>query len=383
MRITAFLGTSRCTCGGSANRPAPEQSSDRVSENDHGSRTRFLRHEHEWAYLLAKGRPSLPASPVPDVLDFPYSGNKLHPTQKPVQPLKTLVRSFTRPGAVTRQIQSVEAADALRILEKESQLKSTSLTQVQRQTNLNYRQAIEELRRTPAGGFQKLEAIGAVRQVPLAERAHAVEQAYSQARLRANSQGLPSEVLIVAPTHEEIDRATSVIRNTRKSSGELGQSTPFQRHLPLNYTTAQRKDFRSFQPGQILEFHRAVKGAAKNESLEVVRTGTHEIVARNAQDEERAFTAKQARAFDVYECQTIDLAPQDRLLLTANRRETGFRATNGELVTVDGIDDQGRIRLEDGRVLPANYRQLTYGYAVTVHNSQARPWMPSSSRPIP
>ena len=272
----------------------------------------------------------------------------------------------------TRQIQSVEAADALRILEKESQLKSTSLTQVQRQTNLNYRQAIEELRRTPVGGFQKLEAIGAVRQVPLAERAHAVEQAYSQARLRANSQGLPSEVLIVAPTHEEIDRATSVIRDTRKSSGELGQSIPFQRHLRLNYTTAQKSDPRNFQPGQILEFHRAVKGAAKNEALEVVRTGTHDIVARNARGEERAFTAKQARAFDVYERQTIDLAPQDRLLLTANRRETGFRATNGELVTVDGFDDQGRIRLEDGRVLPANYRQFTYGYAVTVHNSQGK-----------
>jgi ATP-dependent exoDNAse (exonuclease V) alpha subunit len=36
----------------------------------------------------------------------------------------------------TRQIQSVEAGDALRILEKESRLKSIALTQVQRQTRL-------------------------------------------------------------------------------------------------------------------------------------------------------------------------------------------------------------------------------------------------------
>ena len=36
------------------------------------------------AYLLAKGRPPLPAPPVPDVLDWQYSGNRLHPTQKPV-----------------------------------------------------------------------------------------------------------------------------------------------------------------------------------------------------------------------------------------------------------------------------------------------------------
>jgi len=272
----------------------------------------------------------------------------------------------------TRQIQSVEAGDALRILEKESQLKSTSLTQVQRQTNLSYRQAIEELRRAAANGFQKLEEIGAVRQVPLAERARTVEEAYCQARLRPNSQGQRSQVLIVAPTHEEIDRVTTAIRTTRKSSGELGESVTFQRHLPLNYTSAQKSDPRNFQAGQVLEFHRAVKSVAKHEALEVIRTDARQIVARNAQGQERTFTARQGRAFEVYNRQTIDLALQDRLLLTANRREPGFRATNGELVTVAGFDGQGRIRLEDGRILPANYRQFTYGYAVTAHNSQGK-----------
>ena len=91
---------------------------------------------------------------------------------------------------------------------------------------------------------------------------------------------------------------------------------------------------------------------------------------RNAQGEERSFTAKQARAFDVYNPHTLEVAPGDRLLFTANRSQAGFRATNGELVTVQGFDDQGRIRLEDGRALPANYRQFTYGYAVTAHRSQ-------------
>ena len=71
-----------------------------VFRKRYASTARFLRYEHESAYLLAKGRPPLPASPVPDVLDFPYSGNKLHPTQKPVQPLKTLISAFTKPGGV-------------------------------------------------------------------------------------------------------------------------------------------------------------------------------------------------------------------------------------------------------------------------------------------
>src|SRR5215472_360101 len=272
----------------------------------------------------------------------------------------------------TRQIPSVEACDALRILEKESNLKSTSLTQVQRQTNLQYREAVQVLRRSPALGFQKLEDIGAVREVALTDRAKTVEEAYHQARLASNSNGRPAEVLVVAPTHEEIDSVTTAIRAARKSAGELGKSIRFESHVPLNYTTAQKSDPRNFKPGQVLTFHRAVKTVAKNEVLEVVQVGDDRITARNEHGEERSFTAKQARAFGVYERKEIEVAVWDRLLLTANRRETGFHATNGELVTVEGFDGQGRIRLEDGRVLPAHYRQVTYGYAVTAHRSQGK-----------
>jgi DNA modification methylase len=71
-----------------------------VFRKSYASKARFLSYEHESAYLLAKGRPPLPPSPVPDVLDWQYSGNRLHPTQKPVQPLKTLIGAFTKPGAV-------------------------------------------------------------------------------------------------------------------------------------------------------------------------------------------------------------------------------------------------------------------------------------------
>ncbi len=60
--------------------------------------SRFFNYRHEQAYLLAKGRPPLPRQPLADVMDMPYSGNKLHPTQKPVEALASLVRSFTLPG---------------------------------------------------------------------------------------------------------------------------------------------------------------------------------------------------------------------------------------------------------------------------------------------
>jgi site-specific DNA-methyltransferase (adenine-specific) len=67
-----------------------------VFRKQYASKSRFLKYQHEQAYLLAKGNPTLPESPISDVIDMPYSGNKLHPTQKPVAALKPLIESFTQ-----------------------------------------------------------------------------------------------------------------------------------------------------------------------------------------------------------------------------------------------------------------------------------------------
>jgi ATP-dependent exoDNAse (exonuclease V) alpha subunit len=272
----------------------------------------------------------------------------------------------------TRQIQSVEACDALRVLEKESRLKSCSLTQVQRQTTVDYREAIRELRRHPEHGFEKLEQIGAIREVAWRDRAKAVQQAYTEALAQPNGREQERSVLVVCATHEEIGHVTAAIRAERIATGKLGASVRCECHVPLNWTTAQRSDARNFHEGQVLEFHRAVRGAGKNEALEVVGVRGNKIVARNAHGEEREFTSKQARCFEVYASREIEVAPNDRLLLTANRRESGFHATNGELVTVSRVDEQGRIRLRDGRVLLETYRHFDHGYAVTAHRSQGK-----------
>ena len=272
----------------------------------------------------------------------------------------------------TKQIRSVEASDALRVLERESHLKSVSLSEVQRQTAQGYRDAIQELRRDPDRGFDKLEQIGAVREVPRSERAQAVQQAYSEAQAQINAKGQPRSVLVVAPTHEEIGHITEAIRAERTRTGELGQSTHQQHHVPLNWTTAEKSHVRNYAEGRVLEFHRAIKGVARHESLEVIGVENGKVVTRDARGEEREFTAKYAKCFEVYERRSIEIAPNDKLLLMANRRESGFRATNGELVTVSRIDEQGRIHLQDGRALPENYKQFTHGYAVTAHRSQGK-----------
>lgn len=61
---------------------------------------RYVRYRHEQAFLLAKGKPKLPEKPIEDVLQWEYTGNKLHPTEKAVSALLPIVGAFSRAGEV-------------------------------------------------------------------------------------------------------------------------------------------------------------------------------------------------------------------------------------------------------------------------------------------
>ncbi len=71
-----------------------------VFTKNYTSKAAYVGYRHECAYILAKGRPRLPQNPLPDVLGWKYSGNRHHPTEKPVTSLQPLIESFTHPNAI-------------------------------------------------------------------------------------------------------------------------------------------------------------------------------------------------------------------------------------------------------------------------------------------
>ena len=265
----------------------------------------------------------------------------------------------------TRQITSVEASDALRILERESDLKSASLIEVQRQTNSLYREAVKTMRHSPEEGFAQLENLGAIRDVSIFDRGQIVADLHREFRTEGR------ETLVVAGTHAEISQLTDAIRQDRKEHGELEVGQFFDRYVSLQWTAAQKQELSNYESGQILQFHKDTKLTNRHESLEVVRVGPDSLVARKEPGDEVNISPKQERAFSVYERQPIEIAPGDSLMLTANRRGSDFKATNGELVKVKSLDG-GAIHLDDGRTLPANYHEFMHGYAVTAHRSQGK-----------
>jgi hypothetical protein len=156
-----------------------------------------------------------------------------------------------------------------------------------------------------------------------------------------------------------------------KQHGELQPGAAFDRHVPLQWTEAQKKDLSNYQEGQVLLFHRSSHGISRHEALTVERVEASHVVARGQHGAEHTVAPTQARSFSVHEHQQIEVSPGDKLLLMGNRREADFRATNGELVNVLGVKG-GRIQLEDGRTLPANYHEFDHGYAITAHRSQGK-----------
>ncbi|MBX7134211.1 MAG: DNA methylase [Fimbriimonadaceae bacterium] len=61
----------------------------------------FFRYQHEAAYLLAKGDPPYPHYRIGDVIEWTdFTGNRLHPSQKPVTLLLPLIETFCSPAGL-------------------------------------------------------------------------------------------------------------------------------------------------------------------------------------------------------------------------------------------------------------------------------------------
>lgn len=65
----------------------------------YASRVTVFEARHEQAYVLAKGNPRVPC-PIADVLPWAYTGNRLHPTQKPMEALSPIIAALSRPGDI-------------------------------------------------------------------------------------------------------------------------------------------------------------------------------------------------------------------------------------------------------------------------------------------
>ena len=280
----------------------------------------------------------------------------------------------------TRQHGPVEASDALLALERYAQLLPAELETIRRQDPelgrnqaekkfiREYRKAVKEAAAGQlAESFDRLDKTGAIQACPLAEQQNYLADEY--VRLAENGQSL----VVVAQTWAEVNRVNERVRAVLKTKGLVAADDKQVEVLDkIDLTTAQKRDERFAPANQPMVFNQPVRGfkpGTRGRVFAVMERGV--MVEVN----EKLFLIphRQLDRITICKAKTIPLTQGDRLQIKANRRMANNKlVTNGELVTVKLVREDGRIDLADGRTLDASFREFLPGYAVTSYGSQGK-----------
>jgi len=280
----------------------------------------------------------------------------------------------------TRQHGAVEASDALRAIEKYSGLGYAELTNIRRQNPAaaknqaerhwlkQYRLAVDEARRGKLGSsFDRLDNQDAIVACTLADQQSKLTEQFLE--LFKNQQS----TVVVSQSWNEIHKVNESVRLGLKAQKLIGESetavTALERQ---DLTDAQKRDKRFYPPDAVLVFNRPTAGF-KSGSAGKLRGMTDKHLLIEADNRIRPVPFKELDKITVCQPKELSLSTGDRLQLKANSKATdGRKLANGELVTVKQIHADGRIALDDGRVLSKDYRLFVRGYAVTSYAAQGK-----------
>jgi len=274
----------------------------------------------------------------------------------------------------TKQHNSVERGDALRIIEKYSGIKSITVSKIQRQVSEAYKEAVKLL---SAGGvekgFKKLENIGAIKEIAeSSERVKAIADDYYSSAYKGKEE--TKNVLVIAPTHAEGDVVTQQIRSKLKENNVLGNDEREYKVLKnLQFTEAEKRQPENYNQGHVIVFHQNIKGVKAGTRLEVMGYEGKNLLARNEAGTPFDIPVSQSKNFNVFEAKKIDVAKGDKIRITLNGlAEDGKRLFNGTTYNIHGFDKQGNIRLSNGSTISKDYGHFNLGYVMTSHSSQGK-----------
>jgi conjugative relaxase-like TrwC/TraI family protein len=280
----------------------------------------------------------------------------------------------------TRQHGPVEASDALRAIERYSGVSAAELNEIRRQDPkraydeeerrriCEYRAAVKEAAEgAPEASFDRLEHTGAIIEAP-SER---LREELALAYVELATQNKPA--IVVSQTWSEIDALNDKIRGSLRDRGLLGDAEQTIDSLrQIDLTDAQKVDQRYYPADHIVVFNRTA-GKCRRGDIGRVRGITKRGVIVDTGHSLHVLKPPQLDVINV--CRPVQLAVSsgDRLQLKANGLSCdGAKLANGEIVSVSKVKRTGEIALQDGRTLPASYRQFVRGYAVTSYGSQGK-----------
>jgi conjugative relaxase-like TrwC/TraI family protein len=295
----------------------------------------------------------------------------------------------------TAQHTGVQRGDALRILERDSGIKTAELKEIRRQTNETYRAAVKAIsegdtlgkdgRTRLEAGMEMLDKMDAIIETTGEDRYRQIAADYAEVIKTRKADGKFKTALVVSPTHKEGERVTDAIREELRAEGRLGnKDRQFLSLRSLNLTEAQRADKSEYLPGAVVQFVQNARGFSRGERITVESAGKDGVRALRADGSAVMVPLNDAAKFQVYEAGDVSLAQGDKIRITMNglvprEARAGVRALkakdrldNGALFEVQGFTKKGDIRLTNGFVVPKNYGGITHGFVITSHASQGK-----------
>lgn len=268
----------------------------------------------------------------------------------------------------SRQHVGVERGDSLRLLEEYAGIVPAEVTQIRRQSG-EYKRAIEALSRGQAAeGFDRLDQLGFVSELPDDQRYQKLAADYVDAVKRNKN------VLVVAPTHAEGEHVTMVIRDRLKVEGRLDvEEKSLGRLKNRNWTEAERTDVARYHAGDVVQFLQNAKGIRRGERL-TVNAVEEGVVWLNHGEGRVPLPVNSAKSYQVFAVEDLGLAPGDRIRITQNgtTRDGKHRLNNGAHYEIAGFTSRGDVKLANGWTVDRDFGHWAYGYATTSHASQGK-----------
>lgn len=244
-------------------------------------------------------------------------------------------------------------------------------------------------------GFDRLNRMGMIKE----EKTDVFERAAST--YVAGCRGKAKGPLVISPTHAEGEKLTGAIRDQLRAAKKIGKEKQFKQLVAVEGSLKERSKADFYRRGQVIVFHRSVKSGFPiikhvqdrqfdAKSRWMVRASSslagHVFITNGIRVEK--LPLDRAKDFSVFSRQKINIAPGDKIEMTAtirvrSRREAmgqqlGFgkspppkhQLNNGSSHIVKRIRRDGSLLLESGLVVPKNQMHVKHGYVYTPQTSQ-------------
>jgi hypothetical protein len=250
------------------------------------------------------------------------------------------------------------------MLLKYSAIERAKIKQVMRQREDAMRGVYRQVAKDLSNGninlaFCRLDEQGAIVEAKGKTRHEMMAEEYMKAIDAGHS------AIIVNPTHRENNAVSSKVREKLKARGLINSEREMPVLAPLNWTAAQKKIYRNYQAGMILDHRRN-----QQENPLTIQKLIHNkgILCKDNSGNEQLIPRKNLSQYDVFEKQQLQIGVGDRIMLKSGSKNSSGEFSNGEIITVNRFDKAGRIISSDGRILTCT--KFSYGYASTSHKSQ-------------